>query len=340
MPTTNSVLNAKIVLRNDTSINWKTINPILMKGEIGVEMDSRKMKVGDGMSAWNDLDYLAGDEISIEDLPLGKVFKFTKPFGKYVPSASGNVEVDATEMSITDLLINAYSETVQPKITQPSCSINCPQAKAYEVGTKITPSYSVSFNKGKYEYGPDTGVTVVSYQVTDGTTPLDTATGSYPELTVADGMNYKLTATVTYSEGVKPNDNLGGEATVEGIAAGSCKATSGAITGYRAMFVGSNTAVSELNSANIRGLTNVGAARNYNLNVVEGARQVIIALPAGKTLKSVKDQNAFGTDIVASFVMSNVDVEGKEGYTAQSYNVYAYAPDAALSANVYEITIA
>lgn len=340
MPTTNSVLNAKIVLRNDTSINWKTINPILIKGEIGIEMDSKKMKVGDGMSAWNDLDYLAGDEISIEDLPLGKTFKFTKPFGKYVPDSSGNVEVDATEMSITDLLISAYSETVQPKITQPSCSISCPQAKAYEVGTKITPSYSVSFNKGKYEYGPDTGVTATSYSVSDGTNTLETATGSLPELTVSDGMSYKLNVTVAYSAGVKPNDNLGGEATVEGIAAGSYKATSSAITGYRSMFVGSNTAALELNSANIRGLTNVGAAKNYNLNVVEGARQVIIALPAGKSLKSVKDQNAFGTDIVASFVKSNVDVEGKDNYTAQSYNVYAYAPDAALSANVYEITIA
>lgn len=339
MPT-NSVLNAKIVLRNDTSINWRTINPILMKGEIGIEMDSRKMKAGDGMTAWNDLDYLAGDEISIEDLPLGKTFKFTKPFGKYVPGSSGNVEVDATEMSITDLLIDAYSEVIQPKITQPSCSINCPQAKAYEVGTKITPSYSVSFNKGSYTYGPDTGVTVVSYQVTDGTAEFTAATGSYPELTVSDGINYKLNVTVNYSNGAKPYDNLGGEATVEGIAAGSCKATSGAITGYRSMFVGSNTAALELNSANIRGLTNVGAAKNYNLNVVEGARQVIIALPAGKTLKSVKDQNAFGTDIVASFVMSNVNVEGKDSYTAQSYNVYVYAPDAALSANVYEITIA
>lgn len=38
-------------------------------------------------------------------------------------------------------------------------------AKAYEVGTKITPSYSAKLNAGSYSYGPATGITATSWSV-------------------------------------------------------------------------------------------------------------------------------------------------------------------------------
>lgn len=45
-------------LRADTYLNWKTSNPILAVGEPGVETDTGQGKIGDGVNAWNDLDYL------------------------------------------------------------------------------------------------------------------------------------------------------------------------------------------------------------------------------------------------------------------------------------------
>lgn len=48
-------LTARIVLRNDTSANFQSINPILIKGEIGLEIDTARYKIGDGSTAWNDL---------------------------------------------------------------------------------------------------------------------------------------------------------------------------------------------------------------------------------------------------------------------------------------------
>lgn len=53
----NKTLKSRILIRNDTASNWQTQNPVLMKGELGVEIDSRKFKFGDGTTAWNDLDY-------------------------------------------------------------------------------------------------------------------------------------------------------------------------------------------------------------------------------------------------------------------------------------------
>ena len=48
----------RIQQRHDTSALWKQVNPPLLAGEMGVETDGhRKMKVGDGISKWNDLPY-------------------------------------------------------------------------------------------------------------------------------------------------------------------------------------------------------------------------------------------------------------------------------------------
>jgi hypothetical protein len=48
---------AQIQLRNDTSANWESENPILAQGEVGIETDTRLVKLGDGVNNWNDLGY-------------------------------------------------------------------------------------------------------------------------------------------------------------------------------------------------------------------------------------------------------------------------------------------
>jgi len=48
---------ARILLRRDTSTNWETNNPILSLGEPGVETDTLRVKLWDGVSNWQTLDY-------------------------------------------------------------------------------------------------------------------------------------------------------------------------------------------------------------------------------------------------------------------------------------------
>ena len=47
-----------ILLRRGTSAEWSASNPILLEGEVGVETDSKKLKVGDGLTAWISLPYI------------------------------------------------------------------------------------------------------------------------------------------------------------------------------------------------------------------------------------------------------------------------------------------
>ena len=54
-----ATFSKRIQLRNDSATNWTTANPVLLEGEIGIEIDSarNRIKIGDGTTAWNDLPY-------------------------------------------------------------------------------------------------------------------------------------------------------------------------------------------------------------------------------------------------------------------------------------------
>ena len=54
-------LKTKLQLRNDIKANWERVNPILAKGEIGIEIDTNQFKIGDGTTAWSGLSYFKGD---------------------------------------------------------------------------------------------------------------------------------------------------------------------------------------------------------------------------------------------------------------------------------------
>lgn len=56
----------QIQLRNDTAANWTSSNPTLAAGELGVETDTGKLKVGDGTTAWTSLSYF--EPVSLSEL--------------------------------------------------------------------------------------------------------------------------------------------------------------------------------------------------------------------------------------------------------------------------------
>lgn len=46
-----------VQLKRGNASGWTSKNPTLLRGEIGLEMDTKKFKVGDGSTSWNGLDY-------------------------------------------------------------------------------------------------------------------------------------------------------------------------------------------------------------------------------------------------------------------------------------------
>lgn len=50
-------MTVRILLRRDLASVWASINPILREGEAAYEIDTNRIKIGDGVTLWNNLPY-------------------------------------------------------------------------------------------------------------------------------------------------------------------------------------------------------------------------------------------------------------------------------------------
>ena len=91
------LLNIRIQLRNDTAENWNTKNPLLLKGEMGVETDTGKTKIGNGTANWKDLKYSGVDEDTIKGIIDNNRNNFTE-----VTPNEGETDAQALAREITN----------------------------------------------------------------------------------------------------------------------------------------------------------------------------------------------------------------------------------------------
>lgn len=62
----------KLTLKNKTATEWTSANPTLEKGEIGIENDTGKFKLGDSTTEWKTLPYAAMTVAEITAALAGK----------------------------------------------------------------------------------------------------------------------------------------------------------------------------------------------------------------------------------------------------------------------------
>ena len=53
----NNTLKARLIQASKTEAEWKSSNPVLLKGEVAYSSDKKQRKTGDGSSKWTDLEY-------------------------------------------------------------------------------------------------------------------------------------------------------------------------------------------------------------------------------------------------------------------------------------------
>ena len=290
---------------------------------------------------------------SAENVYFTEDFTFTTKIGTVQTLTNGSATVAAAGKSVKDFFAGLFAAESNPTKTDPSVSVTLSGAGAYEVGTVVNPSYSASFEDGKYTYGPEpTGATVSTWAVTStASESWSTASGTCAAVTVVDGTNYTVTAKATHTAGAYGKTNLGNDSTIQ-IAAGTKSKTSSAITGYRSYFYGvlsTSTADAPLTSAIIRdNLTNGGAydgAKSFTLNGSATAKRIVIAIPSSSTrggLSEVILTSAMNTPVTDSYTKTAkaLKVEGKDGYNAVDYDIYVYEPSKIDAGEVHAIKLA
>ncbi|ADD80893.1 tail fiber protein [Rhodococcus phage ReqiPepy6] len=89
--------------RRASGITWATINPVLAAGEIGLEIDTTKFKIGNGLSRWSELKYFVTedglDELYVRDDALNAAVAEI--------IAADSTVVDAAEQAVAAELANA-----------------------------------------------------------------------------------------------------------------------------------------------------------------------------------------------------------------------------------------
>ena len=297
--------------------------------------------------AYNGSEWAAMDgNYNAENVYFAKDLITTSAIGN-ITLTNGQATIAAEGKNLKQVFETIFVKEKNPTVTQPSVSVSLSGAGAKEVGTKVTPSYNATFNKGSYEYGPDTGLTA-TWAVKDSRNEEGTAaTGSFSELEVGDNTNYTVTATATYGAGATPLTNIGNPYAAGAIVAGSKNGTSSAITGYRNSFYGTLTEMPEaLSSSTIRGLSGKANAKwtngkTFTISIPVGAKAVIFAYPATlRDVTSVKDVNGLSAEVKSAFVKSTLSVEGANAYAGADYKVYVSEfAEAVQKANTYNVTI-
>lgn len=408
-------LNTRIQLKHGLAASWTKNNPVLLAGEMGIETDTLKMKVGDGTSKWEALGYLGADANDIlaiinenrdscttvevaegqsdtealatisnpkngDIAVLSKVIDGDKKSytayvydnawkamdGNYNASnvyfddditytvaigtlaqPSGSAKFAAKGKNVEQVLSSLMAQEANPTKSNPAVSFTAEGGfGTFEIGTKKNLTYTAALSAGSYTYGPATGITAQTWEVscTGVSGTKSTATGTF-ENVVAEATAKKITAKATYNEGAIPVTNLGNPYPAGKIAAGSASKNSIELKGVRYMFWGPMTdADMALNSANIRALAHKQASGTGTLDTFgagAGAKKVVVAVPAGRKITKVLMPSALNADVTALFVKqgSQSSVEGAEGYTAAAYDVYVYQPASIDAGETYSVTI-
>ena len=111
-------LTSRIILRNDTANNWTTNNPVLLKGEIGLETDTGKYKIGNGTSNWQALQYYVNlDQDSKTSLDTLIEMLDDDSFGKVNDVQVNGTTVVENKVANISIGVLTTSATAQSEVT-------------------------------------------------------------------------------------------------------------------------------------------------------------------------------------------------------------------------------
>ena len=302
-------------LRNDTALNWTTKNPVLAKAEVGIEIDTNKLKIGNGVSTWGELEYFGGEIIIDTELdgesenPVqNKVVNDAVHYTNETPiiQAIGGIKVGTTftDVPVTEMLT---------KILYPY--------------TKPTASISVAPNGGVYEKGLSVSVTSLKATATKKSSDIASVVvkqGSTTLTTITEGVANGGTFNALPESGVTLTANTTFSATVTDVDEGSTTANSSAFTFVDPYYYGVVADGASNTSDLVKGLTKdvkVKGSKSYSYTTSGDC--MVIAYPASYgELKSALDPNAF--ENITSFTKHEVVVTCESGEV--NYFVYVKTP--------------
>ena len=302
----NVTLKTKILLRNDTKANWTSANPVLGKGEIGIETDTRLFKFGDGTTNWNALKYADTEHA---------VLKEADPTTSDVSYSVGTKWVNTTNKKTFLLLgVNEGSADWQQIALMKDLS-------DLGAGDMLKSQFA---NNGKVKQGyVDKAIMADSATEATHATSADTATSATSAATatkLAAAQNITLTGDVTGTASFDGSAEASIAATLKnsGVTAGTytkvtvdAKGIVTAATNVSADDMPSDIPVSKITGLGTAATVNTGTAEG-NVPVIGTGNTLDVAVVPNITLSKVTDAGTAASKDTGT-AAGNVPVLGAEG---------------------------
>lgn len=194
----------RIQLRRGTASEWTKANPTLAAGELGIELDTNKFKIGTGSKNWKSLPYANGSAADIPtklsqlendmgfiDITDVATAGYTKNKGTVTsvnnvkPDANGNVTISAGSGDVKSVNGNLPDASGNVSLSIPT--VNNP---------------TITFKQGETTKG-----TITLNQASNDTITFDVSSSDVTEETVAGWGFTKNTGTVTSVNNTSPDSN-------------------------------------------------------------------------------------------------------------------------------------
>lgn len=267
----------------------------------------------------------------VSDVTVGSIDKYdTIPSGK----------------TVDDLVDMIFTKVYYPVYVVPTASLNVTPSSSLEAGQILDLTATLTYNRGSitvdgafqnYRGGAATQYTLESVTGLTNSRIIQ----NYP---LIEGNNI-ITSNVLYSIGAQPLDSKGNPVDSP-FPAGSFSPTYTVVSRRYAFFGSDSTSNSAYTTSfQIRSLVGKHTApangTSFTINVPIGAKMVCFSYKATlqnvTTVKYVEGSNA---EIKGNFLLSNVNVEGANGYTPVAYKLYTMIPDAPFTTTAtYVVTI-
>lgn len=221
----------RIQLRRDTAANWASVDPTLALGEVGIETDTLKFKVGDGSNNYNALDYFGTLSPDLTGIPTA-------------PTAAAGT--DTTQLATTAFTIANRGDRYLTTSTTSNSVANGTKTFTVQTGLSYTPTQDITivYNNANHMHG-----TVTSYDSGTGVIVIDvsqhTGSGTYTAwtinvggLTTAAGALLSANNLNDVASTATALTNLGGVPSGRTISAGTGLVGGGDLTANRTISVG------------------------------------------------------------------------------------------------------
>lgn len=147
-------IDYRFVLRRGLAAEWAAQNGVLLEGEFGLELDTGRVKLGDGATAWNALPYSDWftPDVLVEGTHVGISFAYdaaTRRLNATVTGGSGGgTSVVASEAMTAGTLVNVWNDGGAPKARKADATAEGKEASGFVLADVAAGANAIVSNKG------------------------------------------------------------------------------------------------------------------------------------------------------------------------------------------------